>query len=162
MSVKITDRRDGYDTMLQNLFGGKKARVLVGITEEDGAQGHGNNAYTLLQIAVWNEFGTKKAPARPFLRGWFDKEENRQRVEKWLVALMPSIVSGKRTQAQVLDIIGLKIVGEIQKTMTGAGIPPANAEATIRKKGSATATVDTGVLRSKITHVVKDAGKDNE
>lgn len=145
--------------MRESLFGGgKKARVLVGITEETGGQQHQvGDPTTVLQIAIWNEFGTKYAPARPFLRGWFDNAENKARAEKWLAALMPSVISGKRTKEQVLDILGFKIVGEIQKTMTGPGIPPPNAESTIRKKGSSTATVDTGAMRAKITHVVKDA-----
>lgn len=139
--------------MKRTLFGDKKSSVKVGITQEHGGEQHGRA--TILQIAIWNEFGTKYAPARPFLGGWFDKDENKAQAEKWLVALMPSVVSGKRTKEQVLEILGLKIVGEIQKTMTGPGIPPPNAQATIQKKGSATATVDTGVLRAKITHVVE-------
>lgn len=153
MTLKIIDRKEGYDALRRTLFGGAPSQVLVGIQEEDGAEAHGR--VTFIDVAVWTHMGTKNSPARPFLSGWFDK--NKGTVEKWIVALMPSLTSGKRTKEQILDIIGLRIVGEIQKTMTGVGIPPANAASTIRKKGSSTATVEDGILRSKITHVVKKA-----
>lgn len=153
----MTERREGYDALRKTLFGGAPAQVLVGIQEEDGGQPHGTRGATLLQVAIWNEFGTKYAPSRPFLRGWFDKSENKVKAEAWLVALMPSVISGKRTIPQVLDILGQKIVGAIQQTMTGDGIPPPNAPSTIAKKGSSTATVEDGILRAKITHVVKRA-----
>ena len=158
MAIRVTDRRVGYDKLREAIFG-PSARVLVGITEENGSQQHkpGSEA-TVLQIAIWNEFGNGlNSPERAPLRSWFD--QNQATVEKWLIALMPSFLRGARTQAQILDILGLKIVGAIQKTMTGAGLPPPNAPSTIARKGSSTATVEDGILRSKITHVVKNRGE---
>lgn len=150
----LKDTDNGYAAMRKNLFA-PNTRVLVGITQEVGAEPHGipgRRSSTILEIAIWNHFGTEHVPQRPWLSDWFDK--NKGKAETWLIALMPSVISGKRTKEQVLNILGLRIVGDIQKVMT-QGTPPPNAESTIRKKGSSITLIDNGVLRGKITHVVR-------
>lgn len=161
MAVTIKDNRARYEAVRRNLFE-HEVQVLVGITEHTGRQLHGGDrgvvsGTTLLEIAIWNEFGTKHIPERSFLRSWFDKETNKIRVQKWVVALMPSLLNGRKTKEQILNQIGLKIVGEIQKNIV-ARIPPPNAPVTIEEKGSDVPLVNTGVLRSSIQHVVRRGG----
>jgi|SRR5581483_8976961 len=160
MAIRIKDTDNGYQAMRRNVFGKGKSRVLVGITEEVGREQHAEGrAATVLQIAIWNEFGNGlHSPERSYLRSWFDS--NKTAAEDKLSAMMPALLAGEITKEQLLDRLGLWIVGEIQKTMTGDGIPPPNAPSTIAKKGSATATVEDGTLRSKITHVVRRAGEE--
>jgi hypothetical protein len=67
---------------------------------------------------------------------------------------MRTVIEGKRTSDQVLEILGQRAVGQIQERIA-SGIAPANAPSTVAKKGSSTPLIDTGVLRSSITYQVK-------
>lgn len=149
----IKDDRAAYDKMRKALFG-PRTTVLVGITEEVGAEAHDgeNPDVTTLMVAIWNEFGNKFVPKRSYLRAWFD--ENKETAQRWLEELVPRIVDGTYTKEQAFNILGMKIVGDIQRRIT-EHIPPPNAESTIRKKGSDTPLVANGFLRAKITHVIK-------
>lgn len=154
--MKIRDLDNGYKALVQRVFELDKSHpaIAVGILAAQGAEQHGDDDLTVIQIAIWNEFGTDKIPARSFIRAWFD--ENEKRCREQLAALLPSVVSGQRTKAQVLELLGVKWVGEIQARIA-AGIDPANAESTIARKGSSKPLIDTGVLRSSISYKVGEA-----
>jgi hypothetical protein len=104
---------------------------------------------TVLDIATWNEFGAGNVPQRSFLRAYFDEEAPKN--SKLALSLMQSCINGKRTPGQVLNLLGVKFVGEIQRRMA-RGIPPPNAAVTIRRKHSSKPLIDTGQLRSSITY----------
>lgn len=106
---------------------------------------------TVLEIAIYNEFGTEDIPERSFLREWVDI--NKDKINKAYKVMMKAVAEGQYTRPQALNILGLKFVGEIQKRMSGS-IPPPNAPSTVAKKGSAVTLIDTGQLRSSITHEV--------
>jgi len=64
----------------------KPFRISAGIHEEEGAvaamnyKGEAGPA-TLMMVAMWNEYGTGRNPARPFIRSWFDANIGRMRAE---------------------------------------------------------------------------------
>ena len=109
---------------------------------------------TVLEIAASNEFGLG-VPRRSFIADWFD--QNLQKNEQFIVRMMKAVASGKLTKERAFELIGLKFQGDIQKRIS-AGIPPANAPATIKAKGSSTPLIDTGQLRQSITYVVNPKG----
>ena len=157
MSVEIKDTDHGYKDLVKRVFGaGTKARIDVGILE-DGA--HGDDAASILEIGTFNEFGTETIRERSFIRAWFDEEEPELRIK--FAELMKSVVEGKRTKDEILELMGLYCVGQIQKRMAD-GVPPPNAPSTIKKKGSSTPLIDTGVLRSSISHRVVEGGGGGE
>lgn len=151
MSVKIKDKDKGYKKRVRQLKAAGKGSVTVGIHSSDGGNAEANGA-TVLEVAIWNEFGTSRIPSRSFLRAWFDLNQEKAKRE-WQV-LMKSVAKGQRTLEEALEVFGLRVVGEIQARIA-AGIQPANAESTIARKGSDKPLIDTGVLRSSITHAVK-------
>lgn len=154
--VKITDRDQGLEALKRRVFGVGRPVISVGILEKDGAKpkkeedGDASDL-TVLEVAIWNEFGTDKIPSRSFIRAWFD--ENRDRAHEMLRRMMVSVVEGKRTKEQVLELLGQKFVAEIQARIA-AGILPENAPSTVARKGSSKPLIATGQLRSSISYEV--------
>ena len=164
--VTVSDTDYGYKILVGRLYGLSKSKpvVRVGILADDAERVYvrkserpsndtgTEQAVTVLQVAIWNEFGTSRTPSRSFLREWFDT--NREVAKGKFLTLMKSVIRGERTKEQILDLIGLWAVGEIQKNIS-KGVPPPNAQSTIDAKGSSTPLIDTGVLRSSISYMVE-------
>ena len=140
-SVRILDK--GLAALLKRV--GVKSGLTVGIHEEQGAAAHG--PATIAEIGAMHEFGLGNPP-RSFIGAWADEREGDHTAD--LKKLAEAVHKGKVAPAQGLEQLGEKYVGEVQGRIAG-GIAPANAPATIAKKGSSTPLIDTGVLRSSIT-----------
>lgn len=162
MPGAVRDTDHGYNDLVRRLYGMRKAKIKVGILSGDGAeQGRVDNpAETLLLVAICNEFGTtdpvtgeEHIPERSFIRAWFDEAEPKKREE--LTTLMREVVAGRRDKDDVLELLGLRCVGEIQERIA-TSIPPPNAASTVRRKGSSTTLINHGQLRAGITHKVVD------
>ena len=153
MAARVTDIDRGYRALVERVFEAAKTKpvVRVGIHESDGDRD--DRGARVIDIATWNEFGTDRIPARSFVRAWFDGAEGQLRED--LVTLMQSVVSGKRTREQILEILGQVAVGGMQARIA-QHIDPPNAASTVKRKGSSTPLIDTGALRSSITYDVKE------
>lgn len=153
MSTRITDTDHGAKALAARIAKMKKGQVDVGIFADQGSaqKNKASAGLTVLDVASFHEFGLG-VPERSFLRGYVD--ENKQRVRGMIKALAAQVDQGKLTQEMALERLGMTIVGEIQKRIS-QGIPPPNAPATIARKGSSTPLIDTGQLRSSITHKVR-------
>ena len=168
MAATVTDRDHGYKAMLDRIYTAAKTRpvVRVGVQAADGEKAYvkkadraandngEEHALTVLQVAIFNEFGTDRIPERSFLRAWFDA--NRDVIRHKFQLLMRSVLNGKRTKEDILELIGQWCVGQIQLRIA-QGIGPPNAESTIARKGSSTPLIDTGVLRSSISYRVDNS-----
>lgn len=154
--MTVTSRDRGYNALVKRAIGMHPVTIAAGILAKDGESAKkGTDALTLIQVAVWNEFGTsdERVPERSFIRAWFDEQEPDLRAK--LTILMRQVVAGKLTREQALDQMGLYCVGAIQKRMA-EGVGPANAPSTVKAKGSSTPLVDTGQLRSSISFEVRE------
>lgn len=148
----VKDRDHGYKGLLNRVYGTKKPPVIkVGVFDRDGDQPHGDDEVTVLEVAMWNEFGTDTIPERSFIRAWFD--ENRERCRTAVRKMLEGVVAGKYKREQAIELVAQRFVGEIQRRMA-RGIPPPNAPATIARKGSDKPLIDTGQLRSSISYEV--------
>lgn len=150
MTVKVVDK--GARRVLAELrrSGGS---VEVGILGTKAGRSKGEGI-TVGDVAEWAEFGIGQ-PQRSWLRAWVDNNEPaiRKRMEKEAQAVM----RGERTERQALQRLGVWLQGMCQKNLAdfpANGFEP-NAPATIERKGSSTPLVDTGQLRSSISHRVK-------
>ena len=150
MGMRIVDRDRGYNALVKKVFAQRKPILEVGVLSS--ASGNYAGGTSIVDVATWNEFGTSRIPSRSFLRAWFDEGSDRAR--EWLSSGMKAVIKGKTTADKMLEMIGLKIVGEIQTRMASS-IPPPNAPSTVAKKGSTTTLIDTGQLRSSISSRVK-------
>ncbi len=147
--VKDTDK--GYAELVKTIYGLAHPRVAVGIFEAGGQVSAGQGV-TLIEVAIWNEFGVEgHIPARSFIRAWFD--ENIDQAKETLTKLMQAVLAGKLSKAAALNQFGLWMQGQVQARIA-RGIPPENAESTVLKKGKSKPLVNTGQLRSSVTFAV--------
>ena len=151
MAVKIMEKVTGdgrkFQKMLKEL---DKLEVRIGIqrgTEnEDGVD--------LADIAMFNELGTDSIPSRPFLRDSVDAHANE--INAFLKNIKKETVEGGSAD-EILKKIGVFQKGLIQTEIVNGDFA-ANAESTIRKKGSAKPLIDTGRLRQSINYTIQKKG----
>lgn len=154
---KVTSTDNGLKALLAAL---DSHDLTVGIHEAEGSQASGDGDATIAEIGYFHEYGTETAdggehvPERSFLRDYVDENEakNNGRLTKLFQKVVAS--QGKFTAQTALNQFGLLAVGEIQKRIS-EGIPPDLDQTTIDRKGSSVPLIDTGLLRSSITHKVE-------
>jgi phage gpG-like protein len=158
MSFKTTRKDRGADAIrkvVEDLKNKTQPYVAVGVigNKAEEPRGQINNA----TLAAIHEFGTEDGhiPARSFLRSTF--REKRSAMLSLTKDLYSKVIFRKLSVEEALAIIGEKFVSEIKAKIT-AGIPPPNAESTIKQKGSSTPLIDTGQLINSITYKVEEHG----
>lgn len=129
----------------------KVQAVEVGVIGDNAARMEGDGV-TVSDVALWAEFGLGQ-PQRSWLRDWI--EENQPAIDRAMRAEADAIKAGTRTKEQALARLGAWIQGSIQERIA-TGIEPANADSTIARKGSSKPLIDTGQLRSSISHRVTE------
>lgn len=144
--MRIVDIDKGYSQLRKEMAAASKARVEIGV--------HGTNSSEMVIIASTHEFGSEKKniPQRSFLRSAFDA--NRKKYRKMIQRMLPKILELRITTTRALSMLGLRIQTDVIEKID-SNIPPANAIATIKKKGSSHTLIDTGQLKQSIKYVVK-------
>lgn len=148
MSVKDTDK--GWDAFKAEMAQLAGSTIRVGVLGNDAKSKTPGDDATLAEIATFNEFGTSTIPARSFMRSTFDENGY---YAPFTTKVLKSVVAGRTSAANALQIVGLKIQSDVQKKIVALKSPP-NAPATIAKKGSSNPLIDTGRLRQSITYEV--------
>jgi hypothetical protein len=121
--------------------------VRVGLPDSESADG-----LTLAQLGSIQEYGTSTIPPRPFLETGVRLA--RERIRETSRALLVSIVKGRRTIEEGLEVIGAMAVAATQKAIADGMYFVPNADATIARKKSSKPLIDTGRMRQAITQVV--------
>lgn len=115
---------------------------------------------TLVEVATFNEFGTRdgRVPPRPFMA--IAAEEGRQVIKVLVARTWLSVLRGKRQPAEILELVGLKHASQVQGVIQ-AGVEPGNADYTKIRKGSSRTLIDQGQLVQSITYqtVTGDPGR---
>jgi hypothetical protein len=101
--------------------------VLLAILAHAGRSHASKQQPTNVEIGVWNEFGSKNHPARPFIRPAF--ERNRAEYMNLLALFVKAhVMTGRRTYVQVLGLIGQRMAADMKNYVTqGPQIPPPNS-----------------------------------
>lgn len=124
-------------------------RVLVGFQSEPHDERESSGP-TLAEVAAWNEFGTDRAPSRPFMRQTVnDYAEQIAKFGKSKVA-----AGGAMDARQTLNAMGSYVKGCIQKEIINGEFEP-NAASTIAKKDSDKPLIDTGRMRQNVNYVIR-------
>lgn len=112
----------------------KQAYVTIGVHQDAGRYTAGKNPPDVVMVAIWNEYGTSRSPARSFVGATVDL--NRDKIEALRNRLMNDILDGELTPYEALNALGFYIQ-ELIKNRIIRGIPPPNAMSTQRKKALA-------------------------
>lgn len=141
---------------------GVEAGVLSGTARGDAQDAHG---ISNVQKAAFNEFGTSRAPARPFISPVFDMY--RQKYGDLFERLLKTALIQRNINFEaIFSEVGRAIKEDIVKyVLEGSEVPPPNAPSTVEKKidkGSGTSfmrvmvrtLVDTGRMIEAVTYRV--------
>jgi phage gpG-like protein len=146
----VEDHDLGYNAILTAIDELSGKSIKVGVLGTSGKASDGKAS--LVDVAVYNEYGTSRIPKRPFMRIAADK--NKQRWQGLSDKLTDRIIDGGISAGQSLEIIGNKMVGDIQLVLGSSELVP-NAVSTVKKKGSAAPLIDTGRLRQSISFKIE-------
>lgn len=153
VTVKIQggDKYKRFLDKMAEIAGGVKAGILNNATTTDGK--------SIAEYAVYNEFGTKNIPARPFMR-----TVAKEKPTKW-IGEMVRHVRGKATKPAVwkeaLGIAGESMKSDIKDSIQNGSWTP-NAPATIavkKRKGKVEPDhplIDTGQMLAAVSYEVVD------
>lgn len=119
---------------------GQRAVLKVGFLENakypDGT--------SVAAVAVYNEFGTKTIPPRPFFRNMV-----RDKSKGWPSSLALLLKANKYDVARSMGQMGLGIKSQLQRSIMETSSPPL-APKTIRAKGGSKPLVDTGHMLNSV------------
>lgn len=161
VKIEITEQDTGWQAMndliaeLAQTGIAVEVGVLEGTPGGDEVDEHG---VTNAEKAAYNEFGTVRAPARPFITETFEiyKNDYVAMMKGLLVQMLGRTISGTSAFA----MIGDRIVRDIRRyVITGSEVPPPNAPSTLARKLakgilSPRTLLDTGRMVAAITHRV--------
>lgn len=118
----------------------------VGLAYPDGTP--------LLNVAVWNNFGTSRIPRRDYMSaGSKLMNEKAGAIAKHF---MQAVNSGKIEAEEVLGKMGVAATGQLQLAIRDLKSPP-NSPITVSLKGSANPLVDTSLLVGSVTWIVRES-----
>jgi hypothetical protein len=101
----------------------------------------GQGTLHVAQVAFWNEFGTSRAPARPFFRGMIRREEG-----GWGGQFADFLRRARFDAATALKALGITIKEELTDSIRTW--PADNAPATVALKGFNKGLIASGVMQS--------------
>lgn len=130
---------------------GSSAAVNVGFLPDANYPSEGDKpAIPVAQVAFWNEFGTKRAPPRPFMR-----ETVASKSPRWGIALGAALRMSDYDPVPAMASMGELIRGQMANTISNFKDPPL-APYTVAKKGFDKPLIDTGTMQRKIDFEVLD------
>lgn len=149
--LKMTEK---MATQLKSLKG---SAVFVGLPKEKvGGKVYGDGS-TIISVGASHEYGAKYLPKRSFLRAPFLIKKNE--INKSIANQYKLVQEGKINPDIALGRIGAIAVNYSKGAFTSLGYgewKPIKLE-TAKRKGSSQTLIDTGVLRSSISWVIRNA-----
>lgn len=136
-----------------------KHQVEIGILAIDKSLMGENGKVTILDYAIWNEFGTPYIPARPFMRNALDS--NKSSISRLIKETPNKVIKGELSGKEALMIIGETIRGMIILSIQDAknwAIP--NSPKTLKiktskgKKENTKPLIDAGYLITAIRYQI--------
>lgn len=136
----VIDRDLGYRKVVGRLLGLGNLGVTVGVHEDEGQD--------LVTRAAVNEFGSDDGhvPERSFLRATLDT--NDRSYAELLADGVDRLIDGEQPSAAFAPLAST-VVDDVQRKID-EGVPPANAESTIKAKGHGRTLIESGDLRASI------------
>lgn len=148
----VTDDDRILQTIKTNLEELASLTIKVGVQGDEAAEQYGDEKdVTVADVAVFNEYGTGRIPARPFMRETIEQTDN------WAaesVKVHNAVIDGKDPY-EVAELLGQKAASDVQDAIYDGDFVP-NSPATIKKKGSSKPLIDTSQLVGSITYVVEE------
>lgn len=146
--IRISDTDTGFHAMLASLRSLEDKKLKVGVLPSAGRNSDGVD---LVDVAVWNEFGTRHIPSRPFMRVAADKNENKW--NRYAERCVDAALKNRANINNAVCLLGEQIKSDVQRVF-GSGEFAPNKASTIRRKGSSKPLIDHGDLRRSIGYMI--------
>lgn len=119
-------------------------RIRIGILNESLKNAEG---ITILEYAIYNEYGTRNMSARPFFREATERSDNEREIKDYIESQIEKIVNskGRYSSTEALNSIGEYVRGKVIDSIKN-GSWANNMPSTIKKKGRNTPLIDDGDL----------------
>lgn len=140
----------GYRTIVRGLRELDGREVSAGILKNAGKSKKG---VPIVEYAIYNEFGTRHIPSRPFVR--IASDENSKAWGDMAVNEAGKIVDGSSSASQVLEKLGKRMQKDIKNVIGDKSKLAPNAPATVRRKGHDKPLIDTGLMKSKVDYRIE-------
>lgn len=128
----------------------KSGSVRVGFLEKSTyPAAPGQPSLHVAQVAFWNEFGTSKAPARPFFRTTVKEKSPQWGDDMAKIAEATGLNTGK-----ILALMGERIKDQLVQAIVEW--PADNAPSTVERKGFNKGLVDKGVMQRSVDYEVAE------
>lgn len=151
VEIRISQKGTNFAALKRNADQLSKKTLAVGVLPSAGKDK--DTGADLVDIATWNEYGTSRIPERPFMR--IAESKNSESWLKLAEGVAEKIVEGKFSEEQGMELIGNRMVGDIQKVIGDKSQLAPNAPSTIKRKKSDAPLIDTGNLRQSISFEVR-------
>ena len=126
-----TDRRKKeIEKFLKSASKINGAYVSVGFHEGAGQYEDGQD---VIEVALWNEFGTRNIPERSFIRSAIT--DSHTEINKWRLEAMDKVMTQGWSIERALEMLGFRIQVLIQNKIK-SNVPPPNAPSTVAQKQS--------------------------
>ncbi len=129
-----------------------KSYVTVGIHEDAGEYESGES---VVQVALWNEFGNEVIPERSFFRSAID--QNTEKINSWREEAIQNVLFNGWTAEKALEMMGFRIQLLIQNKIQSHP-PPPNApsvkEAKLKDGVAPNTLIWTGLMLRSVTYKV--------
>lgn len=159
VKVKVVEKDHGLKKLFERTLpelarANPYVRVGIFSDEKGGGDDHDGTALTNVELAAIHEFGVEELniPERSFIRSTV-REKTGDYVSI-LRKLLKLVVEDRMDAKQMFDIIGARIVSDINAKVRQDGVPPPLKPETIRRKGSSRALIDTGLMLASLAWVV--------
>ena len=147
--LNIQDTDPGFHSLIASLRSLEDKKLKVGVLPSAGRNSEGVD---LVDVAVWNEFGTRHIPARPFMRIAADKNENKW--NRYAERCVDAALKNRANINNAVHLLGEQVKSDVQRVI-GSRELPANKASTIRRKGSSVPLIDHGDLRRSIGYKIE-------
>lgn len=145
----VIDRDLGFNRIMRDLQKLDGMEVVAGILKDSGKA---ENGASYVDIATWNEYGTRRIPSRPFIR--ISADTNRQTWTKIAQQCVNGVIDGDSPR-DAAQVVGHRMVEDIRKVFGDKSKLAPNAPSTIKKKGHDKPLIDTGKLKATVNYRVE-------
>lgn len=140
----VIDRDLGYKSIIRDLQKLDGLEVVAGMLRDSGKA---SNGASYVDVAMWNEYGTRRIPSRPFIR--ISADTNKKAWEKLAGQCVNDVIDGDSPH-EVAKVLGHRMVEDIRKVFGDTSKLRDNAKSTIAKKGRNEPLVDSGEMRKRV------------
>ncbi len=141
-----------FKKFLATISKASTAYVTIGLHEDAGQYTEGKSPPSVVEVGLWNEFGTKSSPERSWLRSAIDQHE--EQIAKWRDEAVENILHKDWDLEKALEMMGFRIQALIQNQII-SNVPPPNAPSTVEAKAAhgvgPSTLIDSGLMYRSVT-----------